>query len=204
MSRVKGRTATEVCADCSAPDPTWASINRGVLICDECCSVHRSLGRHISQIKSLNKGQWSPTLLSMVQHLANHGANSIWEHSLLDPSQSKHGKKKPGPRDQVQVNMGKRNQVTQGPSTVSINPSHSKPGKKETRPQGPSTSKQGKRKTRDQVKEQSKHGKNQGPSTVSIWTLHRVNMGKRNQGPSTESMHPAQSKQGKAETRPQD
>jgi|JYMV01.1.fsa_nt_gi hypothetical protein len=38
----------------------------------------------------------------MVQHLANHGANSIWEHSLLDPSQSKHGKKKPGPRDQVQ------------------------------------------------------------------------------------------------------
>ncbi|VDI49955.1 G protein-coupled receptor kinase interactor 2, partial [Mytilus galloprovincialis] len=101
MSRVKGRTATEVCADCSAPDPTWASINRGVLICDECCSVHRSLGRHISQIKSLNKGQWSPTLLSMVQHLANHGANSIWEHSLLDPSQSKHGKKKPGPRDQV-------------------------------------------------------------------------------------------------------
>ena len=46
-------------------DPTWASINRGVLICDECCSVHRSLGRHISQIKSLNKGQWSPTLLSV-------------------------------------------------------------------------------------------------------------------------------------------
>lgn len=101
MSRTKVRAASEVCADCTAPDPTWASINRGVLICDECCSVHRSLGRHISQVKSLTKGQWSPTLLAMVQHLANHGANSIWEHSLLDPSQSKHGKKKPSPRDQV-------------------------------------------------------------------------------------------------------
>ncbi|XP_056007016.1 ARF GTPase-activating protein GIT2-like isoform X2 [Ostrea edulis] len=101
MSRTKVRAASEVCADCTAPDPTWASINRGVLICDECCSVHRSLGRHISQVKSLTKGQWSPTQLLMVQHLANHGANSIWEHSLLDPSQSKHGKKKPGPRDQV-------------------------------------------------------------------------------------------------------
>nr|XP_022339476.1 ARF GTPase-activating protein GIT2-like isoform X4 [Crassostrea virginica] len=101
MSRTKVRTASEVCADCTASDPTWASINRGVLICDECCSVHRSLGRHISQVKSLTKGQWSPTLLAMVQHLANHGANSIWEHSLLDPSQSKHGKKKPSPRDQV-------------------------------------------------------------------------------------------------------
>ncbi|KAJ8312911.1 hypothetical protein KUTeg_010284 [Tegillarca granosa] len=82
-------------------NPTWASINRGVLICDECCSVHRSLGRHISQVKSLTKGQWNPPLLAAVQHLASHGANSIWEHSLLDPSQSKHGKKKPQPHDQV-------------------------------------------------------------------------------------------------------
>ncbi|XP_021371051.1 ARF GTPase-activating protein GIT2-like isoform X2 [Mizuhopecten yessoensis] len=101
MSRGKVRSVTEVCADCSASDPTWASINRGIFICDECCSVHRSLGRHISQVKSLTKGQWSTTLLAMVQHLASHGANSIWEHSLLDPSQSKHGKKKPTPRDQV-------------------------------------------------------------------------------------------------------
>ncbi|KAK3084396.1 hypothetical protein FSP39_012870 [Pinctada imbricata] len=101
MSRPKVRAALEICADCTASDPTWVSINRGILICDECCSVHRSLGRHISQVKSLTKGQWSPTQLAMVQHLANHGANSIWEHSLLDPSQSKHGKKKPQPRDQV-------------------------------------------------------------------------------------------------------
>ncbi|VDM58503.1 unnamed protein product [Angiostrongylus costaricensis] len=32
------------CADCSADDPQWASINRGVLICTDCCSVHRNLG----------------------------------------------------------------------------------------------------------------------------------------------------------------
>lgn len=52
-------------SDFNFVDPTWASINRGVLICDECCSVHRSLGRHISQVKSLTKGQWSPTLLAV-------------------------------------------------------------------------------------------------------------------------------------------
>lgn len=50
---------------CFISDPTWASINRGVLICDECCSVHRSLGRHISQVRSLKKGHWSPTLYSV-------------------------------------------------------------------------------------------------------------------------------------------
>lgn len=32
------------CADCSAEDPQWASLNKGVLICSECCYVHRNLG----------------------------------------------------------------------------------------------------------------------------------------------------------------
>ncbi|KAI2664880.1 ARF GTPase-activating protein GIT2 [Labeo rohita] len=36
------------------PDPRWASVNRGVLICDGCCGVHRSLGRHNSQWRLLN------------------------------------------------------------------------------------------------------------------------------------------------------
>ena len=74
-----------ICADCSSPgesffkyrsrergsemdffsiypDPSWASINHGVLICDECCSVHRSLGRHISFIRSLHSTSWPPAL----------------------------------------------------------------------------------------------------------------------------------------------
>ncbi|XP_047248611.1 ARF GTPase-activating protein GIT1 isoform X3 [Girardinichthys multiradiatus] len=99
MSRKLHRT--EVCADCSAPDPGWASINRGVLICDECCSVHRSLGRHISIVKHLRHSGWPPTLLQMVQTLACNGANSIWEHSLLDPAQVQSGRRKPNPQDKV-------------------------------------------------------------------------------------------------------
>ncbi|CAE1237920.1 GIT2 [Acanthosepion pharaonis] len=104
MSRGKVRTAAEVCADCSAPDPIWASVNRGVLICHECCSVHRSLGRHISQVKHLKKAQWTPSRLTMVHQLYSSGANNIWEHSLLDPSQNKHCKKKPQPHDPVHPN----------------------------------------------------------------------------------------------------
>ncbi|KAF6736132.1 ARF GTPase-activating protein GIT1 [Oryzias melastigma] len=99
MSRKLQRT--EVCADCSAPDPGWTSINRGVLICDECCSVHRSLGRHISIVKHLRHSGWPPTLLQMVQTLASNGANSIWEHSLLDPAQVQSGRRKPNPQDKV-------------------------------------------------------------------------------------------------------
>eukprot|EP00062_Callorhinchus_milii_P015391 gi/632965570/ref/XP_007898956.1/ PREDICTED: ARF GTPase-activating protein GIT1 isoform X4 [Callorhinchus milii] len=91
----------EVCADCSASDPGWVSINRGVLVCDECCSVHRSLGRHISMVKHLRHSSWSSTLLQMVQTLASNGANSIWEHSLLDPAQVQSGRRKPNPQDKV-------------------------------------------------------------------------------------------------------
>ncbi|KAL2096107.1 hypothetical protein ACEWY4_008255 [Coilia grayii] len=99
MSRKVQRS--EVCADCSAPDPGWTSINRGVLICDECCSVHRSLGRHISIVKHLRHSGWPPALLLMVQTLASNGANSIWEHSLLDPAQVQSGRRKPNPQDKV-------------------------------------------------------------------------------------------------------
>ncbi|XP_058019940.1 ARF GTPase-activating protein GIT1 isoform X1 [Ahaetulla prasina] len=99
MARKVGRA--EVCADCSAPDPGWASINRGVLVCDECCSIHRSLGRHISIVKHLRHSPWSATLLQMVHTLASNGANSIWEHSLLDPAQVQSGRRKANPQDKV-------------------------------------------------------------------------------------------------------
>ena len=87
-----------VCGDCAAPNPCLASINRGILLCSDCGSVHRSLGRHISQIKCLpsratndgrgSDGVWIPEQLSMVQNLYACGANSIWEYSLLNPSVS--------------------------------------------------------------------------------------------------------------------
>ncbi|XP_059407213.1 ARF GTPase-activating protein GIT2-like isoform X2 [Carassius carassius] len=95
---------SEVCADCSSPDPRWASVNRGVLICDECCGVHRSLGRHNSQVRHLSNTPWPPTQLQMVQTLYNNGANAIWEHTLMDPSSITSGKRKPNPQDKVHPN----------------------------------------------------------------------------------------------------
>uniref|UniRef100_A0A8C5GKM9 Arf-GAP domain-containing protein n=1 Tax=Gouania willdenowi TaxID=441366 RepID=A0A8C5GKM9_GOUWI len=85
-------------------DPRWASVNRGVLICDECCSVHRSLGRHSSQVRHLTHTPWPPTQLQMVQTLYSNGANSIWEHSLLDPASVMSGKRKANPQDKLHPN----------------------------------------------------------------------------------------------------
>ncbi|XP_043643364.1 ARF GTPase-activating protein Git [Drosophila teissieri] len=105
MSRGKSRLQTEVCGDCGAGDPSWASINRGILLCADCCSVHRSLGRHISIVKSLRQGNWEPSVLNFVNSLNAHGANSVWEHHLLDGSTNSTGGKhvprwrKPTPKD---------------------------------------------------------------------------------------------------------
>ncbi|XP_063238160.1 ARF GTPase-activating protein GIT1 isoform X2 [Bacillus rossius redtenbacheri] len=99
MSKGKIRSANDVCADCGALDPAWASVNRGILLCDECCGVHRSLGRHVSQVASLRKGCWSPALLRMVHALNDNGVNNIWEHGLLESSHVRPGRRKPHAKD---------------------------------------------------------------------------------------------------------
>lgn len=90
-------------------DPSWASINRGILLCSDCCSVHRSLGRHISIVKSLRQGTWEPSVLNFVNSLNAHGANSVWEHHLLDGTTSSGSKnatriRKPSPKDPLHPN----------------------------------------------------------------------------------------------------
>ncbi|XP_031402971.1 ADP-ribosylation factor GTPase-activating protein AGD3 [Punica granatum] len=76
------------CADCGAPEPDWASLNLGVLVCIECSGVHRNLGVHISKVRSLTLDVkvWEPSVISLFQALGNAFANSVWEESLQSRS----------------------------------------------------------------------------------------------------------------------
>lgn len=40
----------DICAECSATESDWASLNLGILLCIECSGVHRNLGVHISKV----------------------------------------------------------------------------------------------------------------------------------------------------------
>lgn len=41
------------CAECERESPEWISLNLGCLVCIDCSGVHRSLGVHISKMRSL-------------------------------------------------------------------------------------------------------------------------------------------------------
>ncbi|KAE9611649.1 putative Arf GTPase activating protein [Lupinus albus] len=81
LRRVSGN---DKCADCGTPEPDWASLNLGILVCIECSGVHRNLGVHISKVRSLTLDVkvWEPSVISLFQSLGNTFANSIWEELL--------------------------------------------------------------------------------------------------------------------------
>ena len=63
-------------------DPSWASINLGVLLCIECSGIHRSLGVHISKVRSVTLDAWESEVLRVMTKLGNRIANSILEYEI--------------------------------------------------------------------------------------------------------------------------
>ncbi|KAI1000940.1 hypothetical protein K3495_g7259 [Podosphaera aphanis] len=73
------------CADCGWGVKTeWVSINLGIILCIECSGIHRSLGTHISKIRSLTLDLQSFTtdIVELLLLVGNRLSNMIWEARL--------------------------------------------------------------------------------------------------------------------------
>ncbi|KTG31239.1 hypothetical protein cypCar_00018990 [Cyprinus carpio] len=79
LQAIRNAKGNDLCVDCGAPNPTWASLNLGALICIECSGIHRNLGTHLSRVRSLDLDDWPSELTKVLTAIGNHMANSIWE-----------------------------------------------------------------------------------------------------------------------------
>ncbi|KAK2591828.1 hypothetical protein QQS21_010467 [Conoideocrella luteorostrata] len=73
------------CADCgSGSKVEWVSINLGIILCIECSGIHRSLGTHISKVRSLTLDIKSFTIdiVEVLLLIGNRVSNMIWEAKL--------------------------------------------------------------------------------------------------------------------------
>ncbi|KAF6813934.1 PH domain-containing protein [Colletotrichum sojae] len=82
------------CADCgSGTKVEWVSINLAIIVCIECSGIHRSLGTHISKVRSLTLdiNSFTPDIVELLLLVGNRVSNMVWE-AKLEPGV------KPGPQ----------------------------------------------------------------------------------------------------------
>ncbi|GBE83616.1 ArfGap-domain-containing protein [Sparassis crispa] len=75
----------DICADCKAWHPRWASHNLGIFICMNCASVHRKMGTHISKVKSITLDSWTK---EQVEFMKQHG--NVRSNAHYNPDETRH------------------------------------------------------------------------------------------------------------------
>lgn len=66
-ARIRALPGNNVCVDCPTTAPQWASVTYGTLMCLECSGQHRSLGVHLSFVRSITMDSWSEKQIAAME-----------------------------------------------------------------------------------------------------------------------------------------